>query len=85
MKLSLHVINGAGFGVPFTCESFEEIWPGHKLSFHKLIETVLQHLAAIVLVSRRVWKLPIQYLRDAEKGYEEFGRYMRDLLDREIG
>jgi cytochrome P450 len=84
MKLSLHVISGAGFGIPFTWESSsEEIWPGHKLSFRKSIETVLHHLGAIVLVPRLLWKLPIQYLRDAEEGYEEFGTYMRELLDRE--
>jgi len=84
MKLSLHVISGAGFGVPFTWESSsEEIWPGHKLSFRKSVETVLQHLGAIVLIPKRLWKLPIQYLRDTEEGYEEFGLYMRDLLDRE--
>ena len=85
MKLSLHVISGAGFGVFFTWEasSSEEIWPGHNLSFRKSIETVLQHIVAIVLIPRLLWKLPVKYLRDTEEGYEEFGRYMHELLDRE--
>lgn len=84
MKFALHVITGAGFGVPFSWEtSSDEIWPNHQLSFRDAVSSVLHHLPAIVLVPKLLWKLPIEYLRESERGYEEFGKYMHELLDRE--
>ena len=84
MKFALHVITGAGFGVPFSwTTSSDEIWPSHKLSFRDAISSVLEHLIGIVFLPKKLWKLPIKYLKDCELGYEEFGKYMMELLDRE--
>lgn len=84
MKFALHVISGAGFGVPFTWEaSSDEKWPNHILSFRSAVETVLHHLIAIVLLPKILLKLPFPALRRAELGYNEFGAYMQDLVDRE--
>jgi cytochrome P450 len=84
MKFALHVITGAGFGVPFTWEaSSDEVWPKHKLSFRDALTNVLHHLITIVLVPKKLWKLPIEILRISELGYNEFGTYMRELLERE--
>lgn len=84
MKFTLHVLTGAGFGVPFSWEtSSDEIWPNHKLSFRDAVSSVLHHLLGTVLVPKLLWKLPIEYLRECELGYDEFGKYMYELLDRE--
>lgn len=84
MKFALHVITGAGFGVPFSWEvSSDEIWPNHQLSFRNAVSSVLHHLLGIVFVPKILWKLPIEYLREAELSYEEFGKYMHELLERE--
>src|SRR5437667_8587280 len=84
MKFALHVITGAGFGIPFSWETTaEEVWPNHKLSFRDAVSSVLHHLLGIVILPRPLWKLPFQYLRETEEGYEEFGKYMLEVLDRE--
>jgi cytochrome P450 len=84
MKFTLHVITGAGFGVPFSWEvSSDEVWPNHQLSFRNAVSSVLHHLLGIVLIPKPLWKLPFEYLHEAEQGYKEFGKYMHELLDRE--
>jgi cytochrome P450 len=84
MKFALHVISGAGFGVPFTWEeSSDEIWPNHKMSFRDAVDTLMHNLLAIVLLPKKLLKLPIKALRTSEQAYTEFGAYMHDLLDRE--
>jgi cytochrome P450 len=84
MKFALNVISGAGFGVPFNWDSSSnDISENHTLSFKDAITSVLHHLLGIVLVPRKLWKLPIRYLRESEEGYEEFGKYMKELLERE--
>jgi cytochrome P450 len=80
----LNVISGAGFGVPFEWEeSSKELGNHHKLSFQGAVSSVLRHLPAIVLLPRLLWKLPIKFLRETEIGYNEFGTYMRENLDKE--
>lgn len=45
----------------------------------------VHHLLGIVIYpsSSKLCKLPIQYLTDSERGYEEFGKYLRWLLEQE--
>lgn len=84
MKIALHVITGAAFGVPFSWDSSsDEITPNHKLSFLDSINELLHHLFALLLLPRSVLKLPIKYLRETMDAYHEFGRYIRELLERE--
>jgi cytochrome P450 len=86
MKFALHVIAGAGFGVPFTWEkSSDEIWPNHIMSFREAVSTLLRHLFAIVILPRKILQLPFisKSLRISEESYVEFASYMHDLLQRE--
>jgi cytochrome P450 len=87
MKLALHVITGAGFGVPFTWDSSssDEIWPSHNLSFRSALDQTLHHLIPLMLLPRWVLRLPVEYLRVTRESYLEFGGYMRELLEREKG
>jgi cytochrome P450 len=86
MKFALHVISGAGFGVPFTWEkSSDDVWPQHTMSFRDAVHTLLTHLLAIVLLPKRILQLPLPWkeLRRSGQAYTEFGGYMHDLLERE--
>jgi cytochrome P450 len=84
MKFALHVITGAGFGVPINWDtSSDTVEAPHTLSFKNAVTTVLHHLFPIMLVPRRLWKLPFDTMRRASEGYYEFGNYMRELLERE--
>lgn len=77
-------MTGAGFGMSFTWESItQNIWPNHKLSFRDSIQTVIRNLLPIVLLPRFLWKLPFRPLRESEQGYNEFGMYICELLERE--
>lgn len=82
-KFALHVFSGAGFGVPFTWESSDQVWPRHKLSFREAVRTVVGNLFAIILVPKILRKLPTTYFRKLEDAYNDFGVYMRELLERE--
>lgn len=81
--LALHVIMGAGYGVPFTWhESSDKPWPKHKLSFKNSVLGLLKHLLGIVIIPKVLWKLPFQKLQTMNEVYDEFGQYLRDLLER---
>jgi len=81
--LALHVIMGAGYGVPFTWqESSDKPWPKHKLSFKSSVLGLLKHLLGIVVIPKVIWKLPFQRLQTMNEVYDEFGQYLRDLLER---
>ena len=64
-------------------KSLEEIWPRHKLSFRDAINTFVHHILGIVLVPKFLWGLPITYMRKSKEGYDEFGGYLQDLINRE--
>ena len=84
MKFALHVISGAGYGIPFDWEeTAQQINKTHKLSFRGAVQCVLRNILPIVAVPKALWKLPIQSLRESEEGYNEFGAYMRELLELE--
>ena len=61
----------------------EEIWPRHKLSFRDAINTFVHHILGILLVPKFLWGLPITYMRKSKEGYDEFGGYLQDLINRE--
>jgi cytochrome P450 len=84
MKIALHVITGAGFGVPFAWDkSSEEIPENHTMSFVEAVDQTLHHLVPLMLIPRPLLKLPIDYFRVTLEAYHEFGRYMKELLERE--
>ena len=85
MKIALHVITGAAYGVPFSWDSSsEEIPANHKLSFVGSINELLHHLFALLLIPRPFLRLPIKYFCETLDAYHEFGKYIRELLEREM-
>jgi len=85
MKFALHVIARAGFGVPFSWDvSTDDVWPNHTMSFRDAISSTLSHLIMIMVTPKPLLdNLPFATIRDSRVAYYEFGRYMRDLLERE--
>ncbi|KAF2206777.1 hypothetical protein CERZMDRAFT_72059 [Cercospora zeae-maydis SCOH1-5] len=83
MRLSLHVISAAGFGVQLH-------WPhegkvatipeGHTMTYKDALETLLHNLILVVVTPR--WLLPRSPLRMhkvANEAYVEWGKYMREM------
>lgn len=83
MRLSLHVISLAGFGVQLH-------WPhegkvatvpeGHTLTYKDALETLLHNLIAIMITPR--WLLsrsPLKIHKVANEAYVEWGKYMREM------
>jgi cytochrome P450 len=85
MKFALHVITGAGFGTPFTWEaSTDDVPPNHQISFREAISSTLAHILTILITPKLLLRtLPFRGMRDSNLAYDEFGRYMRDLVERE--
>ncbi|KAK3671752.1 hypothetical protein LTR78_008297 [Recurvomyces mirabilis] len=85
MRLSLHVISKAGFGVrlPWPHEEAEaEIPKGHTLSFKDALSLLLENIIVVMLTPR--WLLsnsPLQIHKTANEAFKEWGQYMRDLYD----
>lgn len=83
MRLSLHVISLAGFGVQLH-------WPhegkvatvpeGHTLTYKDALEVLLHNLITIIITPR--WLLPrspLKIHKTANEAYVEWGQYMREM------
>lgn len=81
MKIALHVITAAGYGYPFEWESSADVPPGHQMSFRDSIHVTLDNLVTLIAVPRWLLKLPIENFRRTELAYNEFGKYLRSLID----
>jgi cytochrome P450 len=81
MKIALHVITAAGYGYPFEWESSAEIPSGHQMSFRESIHITLDNLITHAALPRWLLKLPIRDFPRIAQAYEEFERYLRELID----
>ncbi|KAK5115502.1 hypothetical protein LTR62_001161 [Meristemomyces frigidus] len=85
MRLSLHVISKAGFGIrlPWPHEEAEAETPeGHTLSFKDALSLLLENILVVMLTPR--WLLsrsPLQLHKTANEAFVEWGQYMRDLYN----
>ncbi|KAI7551908.1 cytochrome P450 [Hortaea werneckii] len=83
MRLSLHVISRAGFGVRLQWpheETQTQIPEGHTLSYKDALSTLLENIIVVMLTPR--WILahsPLKIHKDANEAYVEWGKYMREM------
>ncbi|TLD32304.1 cytochrome p450 [Venturia nashicola] len=97
MRLSLHVISRAGFGV--RC-----LWPGdtdaekvegsmdsniipqgHEMSYTNSLETLLHRILALILMPDWLLKIaPFKVLNDARTSWIEWGKYMHEIYERNM-
>jgi cytochrome P450 len=83
MKLALHIISGAGYGRPFDWETADNISPGHTLPFSHSLRVLVNNLILLFVFPRWILNLPIKKLPETKLVYNEFRRYLQDLIDAE--
>jgi len=83
MKLALHIISAAGFGVTFDWNDSSAPWEGRTMSFYGALASLLDHLLPIILLPAMLLNLPIPYIKKSNDAYVEFGNYLKDLLEKE--
>jgi len=81
MKIALHVITAAGYGYPFEWESSTEIPSGHQMSFRESIHMTLDNLVTHAALPKWLLKLPIRNFPRIAQAYNEFEKYLRELID----
>ncbi|EME42225.1 hypothetical protein DOTSEDRAFT_73141 [Dothistroma septosporum NZE10] len=85
MRLSLHIISRAGFGVRLHWPHEEQETPipaGHSMTYKDALESLLHNL--IVMILTPTWLLsrsPLKFHKTAYKAFREWGQYMREMYD----
>ncbi|KJX92880.1 cytochrome p450 like protein [Zymoseptoria brevis] len=83
MRLSLHIISRAGFGVRlhWPHENRDDSIPaGHSMTYKGALETLLHRILTVILTPR--WMLansPLEIHKIAYRGLTEWGLYMREM------
>jgi cytochrome P450 len=85
LKLTLHVIAGAGYGRSFDWNSSGEVSPGHTLSFVQSLRSLVDHVMLFFLLPKSFFSLPIKCLKDTRIAYDEVGEYLEELITEEKG
>lgn len=85
MRLSLHVISKAGFGVRLSWpheETKSEIPEGHTLTYKDALSLLLENIIVVMLTP--TWLLPrspLKVHKVAHEAFTEWGKYMRELYE----
>ncbi|KAL2919019.1 hypothetical protein HK105_201289 [Polyrhizophydium stewartii] len=83
MKLALHVISSAGFGLKIDwveSESELKLPANHKMSFKTAIEEVINSLLLKLMLPKFVYSLPIKRIQHLKDCFEEFELYLREMI-----
>lgn len=85
MRLSLHVISRAGFGVRLEWpheETSKQIPAGHTLTYKEALETLLLNIITVMLTPKSILRnSPLKLHKVANKAYVEWGKYMREMYE----
>ncbi|KAF4455664.1 cytochrome P450 [Fusarium austroafricanum] len=100
MRLTLNIISYVGFGlnllwpgeslpskVDKKTAKYGSLHPtaGHKMSFVTTIATFLEHILMLLLLPRWLLRyMPFKTTQLAIESFEEFGKYMQELMDEKI-
>ncbi|KAE9967749.1 hypothetical protein BLS_006187 [Venturia inaequalis] len=97
MRLSLHVISRAGFGVrclwPGVTDSEKAegsmdsnvIPQGHEMSYTNSLEILLHRIIALILLPDWLLKnAPFKALKEARTSWIEWGKYMHEIYERNL-
>ena len=83
MRLSLHVISRAGFGVRLQWpheEVSKQIPEGHTLTYKEALERLLENIIVVMLTPKLILRnSPFQLHKVANEAYVEWGKYMREM------
>ena len=95
MRLSLHIISRAGFGVALSWPGAEDtktkakattasevLGEGHVMSYIEALGTLLHNIISVIAVPRFLLKnLPFKATKQAYTSYVEWGKYMKEMFD----
>lgn len=85
MRLSLHVISRAGFGVKLFWpheRSTTAIPKGHSMTYKDALETLLHSIIPLMLMPKwLIRRLPFDGLKRADQSSSEWGQYMREMYE----
>jgi cytochrome P450 len=85
MRLSLHVISRAGFGVQLSWpheEGTTAVPPGHTMTYKSALETLLHQLLTVIITPKWLLSIsPLKVHKVAYEAYTEWGKYMREMYD----
>ena len=85
MRLSLHVISRAGFGVRLEWPHEErsvQIPEGHTLSYKVALERLLENIIVVMLTPKWILRnSPFALHKNANESYVEWGKYMREMYE----
>jgi cytochrome P450 len=88
MRLSLHVISKAGFGVRLQWpheEKEKHVPEGHTLTYKDAMSTLLENIIVVMLTPK--WLLaisPLKMHKVANEAFVEWGKYMREMYQKKI-
>ena len=92
MRLSLHIISRAGFGVRLSWPGAEEengkddmsssvLGDGHVMTYTEALGTLLHYIIPLILCPKFLMKvLPFKTTKQAYASYIEWGKYMNDMF-----
>lgn len=88
MRLSLHVISRAGFGVRLEWpheEGKNQIPNGHTLSYKQALENLLVNIIVVMLTPKWILRYsPFKLHKVANEAYVEWGKYMREMYQEKL-
>ena len=93
MRLSLHIISRAGFGVSMTWpgspdenvaeKAATHLENGHTMTYTEALGSLLHNLIIVIATPRLLLRyLPLQRTKAAYTSYIEWGQYMQDMFDK---
>jgi cytochrome P450 len=85
MRLSLHVISRAGFGVQLSWpheEGTTAVPPGHTMTYKSALETLLHQLLTVIITPKWLLSIsPFKVHKVAFEAYTEWGSFMREMYE----
>ncbi|TPX73527.1 hypothetical protein CcCBS67573_g05207 [Chytriomyces confervae] len=84
MEFALSVISSAAFGIdiPWHTEpDHSEFRQGFQISFRQALEIVVNQIQIWIVIPKILFLLPIKYLQDMKKGFDEFEKYLDRIID----
>ncbi|GAB7360880.1 hypothetical protein MBLNU230_g0866t1 [Neophaeotheca triangularis] len=84
MRLSLHVISRAGFGVrltwPHEVDSDQKVPEGHTLTYKDALSLLLENIIVVMLTPHWLLKRsPLKFHQVAWESFVEWGKYMQEM------
>ena len=83
MKLALHVISGAGFGMRLdwvTSESDQTLDHGHTMSYKTAVHSMIVSLRLKSILPKFAYLLPIERVQNVKRSFDEFGLYLSEVI-----